>query len=100
MVYAAEKTLNDLGEKVPADVKSQVEDAAAKVREVKDGEDLDSIKKATDTLSEVMQKIGEAAYAQSADNQAPNPEPQSEASTDEQPGEDDEDVVDGEFKQV
>jgi molecular chaperone DnaK len=100
MVYAAEKTLNDLGDKVPADIKGQVEDAAAKVREVKDSEDLEAIKKATDTLSEVMQKIGEAAYAQTAESQAPNPEAQGDTPSGDQPGDGDDDVVEGEFKQV
>jgi molecular chaperone DnaK len=100
MVYAAEKTLTDLGEKAPADLKGQVEDAAAKVREVKDGEDLEAIKNATDALSQVMQKLGEAAYAQTAQSQPPNPESQGEATADEKPGDDDEDVVEGEYKQV
>jgi len=99
MVYSAEKTLNDLGDKVPADIKSQVEDAAAKVREVKDGEDINAIKKATETLETVMQKIGEAAYQQTAETQAPEPQPEGGTPPENEPG-DDEDIVDGEYKQV
>ncbi|MFU8826965.1 MAG: molecular chaperone DnaK [Brevefilum sp.] len=98
MVYSAEKTLTDLGDKVPADLKGQVEDAAAKVREVKDGEDIEAIKSATDALTTIMQKLGEAAYAQTAESTAPDQTPQGETPQD-GPG-DDEDVVDGEFKQV
>jgi molecular chaperone DnaK len=102
MVYSAEKTLVDLGDKVPGDLKGKVEDAAAKVREVKDGEDLETIKKTTDELSEVMQQLGQAAYQQqaAAEGQAQEGNTGSDTSPDAEPGEPDEDVVDGEFKQV
>jgi len=98
MVYSAEKTLKDLGDKVPGDLKQKVEDAAAKVREVKEGEDINAINSATDALTEVLQQLGSAAY------QAQGETPGQEASgggksPDEGPGSD-EDVVDGEFKQV
>lgn len=98
MVYSSEKTLKDLGDKVPGDLKQKVEDAAAKVREVKEGEDINAINSATDALTEVLQQLGSAAY------QAQGETPGQEASgggksPDEGPGSD-EDVVDGEFKQV
>jgi molecular chaperone DnaK len=103
LVYSAEKTLKDLGDKVPDDMKQKVEDAAGKVREVKDGEDINAIKKATETLTEVLQQLGQAAYQQQqqasgedagASDAESNKEPEGES------GSDDEDVVDGEFKQV
>ena len=97
MVYSAEKTLTDLGDKAPADLKTQVEDAAAKVREVKDGEDIEAIKGATNELSQVMQKLGEAAFAQAGQTPPPDPETEGEPPSDDQ---DDGDVVEGEFKQV
>ncbi len=100
MVYSAEKTLKDLGEKVPGDIKQKVEDAAAKVNQVKDGDDLEAIKKATDELSDVMQQLGQAAYQQSAESPTPGETPNSETVPEDEPGEGDEDVVDGEFKQV
>ena len=98
MVYSSEKTLTDLGDKVPADLKSKVEDAAGRVREVKDGEDIESIKKATDELSEVLQQLGQAAYQQSAESQPPAEDNPGETPPGDEPG--DEEVVDGEFKQV
>lgn len=99
MAYSAEKTLKDLGEKVPADLKQKVEDGINKVREVKDGENIESIKKATDALAEILQQLGTAAYQQQASEQAPGSSPESDGSG-EQSGEDDEDIVDGEYKQV
>jgi molecular chaperone DnaK len=60
LVYVAEKSLKDAGDKVPADVKEAVTKSIAAVRAVKDGDALDSIKKASDQLSTDMQKIGSA----------------------------------------
>ena len=101
MVYSAEKTLKDLGDKVPADLKQKVEDAAAKVNEVKDGEDLKAIKSATDNLTEVLQQLGSAAYQQQeAQPEGASGEQAGNKSGDEDSPGDDEDVVDGEFKQV
>jgi molecular chaperone DnaK len=103
LVYSAEKLLKDLGDKVPADKKAQVEDGMAKVREVMTGDDLDAIKQATDALSETLQQVGAAAYQQTepeegAAGPAGNGEPSGESTT-ETPGSDDgEDVVEGEFK--
>ncbi len=58
------KTLKDLEGKVPADLKQKVEDAATKVREVKDGDDANAINTAADQLTEVLQQLGQAAYQQ------------------------------------
>ncbi len=102
MVYSAEKTLKDLGDKVSTDLKQKVEAAADKVREVKDSDDKAAIDTATDSLGEVLQQLGQAAYAQqeqaqpSQDNQPENGS-ESDGST---TTPDDDDVVDGEFKQV
>ncbi len=99
MVYSAEKTLKDLGDKVPDDIKQKVEDAVGKVREVKDGEDLEAINKATDQLTEVLQKVGQAAYQQQqAEGAQPDATPEEGSASDDKSGDDD--VVDGEFKQV
>lgn len=100
MVYSAEKTLKDLGDKVPDDVKQKVKDAAAKVREVKDGEDLDAIKKATDELTEVLQQLGQAAYQQEQPAGESASSGEADKSSDDKSDGDNEDVVDGEFKQV
>ena len=99
MVYSSEKTLKDLGEKVPADIKQKVEDAVIKVREVKDGDDIEQIKQATDALAETLQELGSAAYQQQTSEQSPGSAPSGDATQDKAGGED-EDIVDGEFKQV
>jgi molecular chaperone DnaK len=100
-IYSAEKVLRDLGDKVPGDLKSQVEDKIAKVRQVIDGEDIEAIRKATDELSQVLQQVGASAYQQSE----PGPqagdgdggEPQ-EGPDESPPDDSGEDVIDGEFR--
>ncbi len=69
-VYGAEKVLNELGEKVPAEIKTEVQAAMEEVRKVKDGEDEPAIRKAVDALSQAVQKIGAAAYQQTPPVQA------------------------------
>jgi molecular chaperone DnaK len=66
MIYTAEKSLRDQGDKVPADIKTDVEAKIAELKQVKDGTDLEATKKATEALSLSLQKIGEEmAKAQS-----------------------------------
>ncbi|HEY4494168.1 MAG TPA: molecular chaperone DnaK [Candidatus Paceibacterota bacterium] len=60
IIYTAEKGLKDAGDKVPAEVKSGVEAKISALRALKDGTDVDAIKKATEELSNEMSKIGEA----------------------------------------
>ena len=85
-IYGAEKVLSDLGEKIPADLKAEVQAAVAEVKKVKDSEDEPGIRKAMDALSQVVQKVGTAAY-QAKPAEEPNQKPP------------DENVVDGEVKE-
>ena len=96
MVYTAEKTLRDLGDKVKADVKSDVESKANALKGVLDSASVDELKRKTEELSAAIQKIGAAMYEQpggatpppGASEGGPGPAPE--------PGGDD-DVIDGEF---
>jgi molecular chaperone DnaK len=98
--YAAEKALREFGDKIPADLKSNVEDHVAKVREVMDSEDAESIKSATEALNEVIQQIGAAAYQQAGPEVGTPGGGEPEAGPESAPGDEDEDVVDGEFRNV
>lgn len=73
LVYTAEKSLKDAGDKAPADVKADVEAKIADLKKVKDGTDIEAIKKATDFLSTTLSKVGEAMMkAQQANPQQAN----------------------------
>ncbi|MDP2935275.1 MAG: molecular chaperone DnaK [Dehalococcoidia bacterium] len=62
LAYAAEKTLRDQGDKVPAEIKSEVEGKIAALRSALQGGDVGYIKRASQDLSEAMQKVGSAVY--------------------------------------
>lgn len=64
LIYQSEKALKDAGDKVSAEVKTDVEEKAKLAKEALEGEDVDTIKKATDELSSATSKIGEAMYSQ------------------------------------
>jgi len=67
MVHLAEKSLKDAGDKVPEDVKTEIEGKITAFNEVKDKDDIEAIKKASEELSTSMQKIGEILQKQAAD---------------------------------
>ncbi len=62
LVYTAEKALRDGGDKIPAEVKNEVESKITALKNVKDGTDIDAIRRATQELSTSLQKIGEVLY--------------------------------------
>lgn len=62
VIYTAEKSLRDAGDKAPADVKKLVEEKIAAIKAVKDGNDAGVLKKALDELQAELSKIGEAMY--------------------------------------
>lgn len=62
LVYLAEKSLRDAGDKVLGDIKSSIEAQIQRVKDVKDKDDVDEIRAATQGLSQELQKIGESLY--------------------------------------
>jgi len=65
LVYTTEKFLAENSDKVPEDIKSEVESALADVKKALEGSDIDAIKEATEKAAQVSQKMGTAIYAQS-----------------------------------
>lgn len=63
LVNATETTLNELGDKVPADSKSTVEAAIAEAKTALEGTDIDAIKAATEKLQKASYKLAEVAYS-------------------------------------
>ncbi|MFZ3069680.1 MAG: molecular chaperone DnaK [Anaerolineaceae bacterium] len=96
-VYNSEKTLRDLGDKVPADVKTRVEAAVEKVKSVRDQDDPEAINRDVESLMQTLQEVGQAAYSQ---GQTQNPGSDTPPNNGGQTPPDDGDVVDGDYKQV
>ncbi|WP_328926779.1 molecular chaperone DnaK [Streptomyces sp. NBC_00190] len=63
LVYQTEKFVKDNEDKVPADVRTEVEAAVAELKEKLKGEDTAEIRTATEKLAAVSQKLGQAIYA-------------------------------------
>jgi len=70
MVYATEKTLKDLGDKVTPEEKTKVEEAINKVREALSSESVETINKAKEELMQASHKIAEEMYKQAQAQQA------------------------------
>jgi molecular chaperone DnaK len=92
LVYTAEKTLRDQGDKVPSDLKQQVEGKIAAVRSALQGQDIAYLHRTVQELSEVLQQVGAAVY-----QQAGPPPPGDEGPPGGEPGEG---TVEGEFREV
>ena len=96
MVHQVERSLKDGGDKVPADVKSEAESAIADARKALESDDAATLKTASERLTQVAMKVGEAMYkAESAsaapETAAPGAQGQSKPN---------DNVVDAEFEDV
>jgi molecular chaperone DnaK len=93
LAYTAEKTLQEHGDKVPADLKQQTEEKIASVRSALQGSDVAEIQRTMQELSDTMQQVGASVYQ--------TPPPDAEAPTqEEEPPKTDEGTVEGEFREV
>ena len=70
LVYQTEKFLKDNEDKVPGEVKTEVESAIAELKEKLKGEDTAEIRTATEKVAAVSQKLGQAMYADAQGAQA------------------------------
>jgi molecular chaperone DnaK len=64
VLYTAEKTLKDAGDKVSEEITKEVTEKLEALKKVKDGDSIEDIKQATEALSQAMQKVGSAMYQQ------------------------------------
>jgi len=96
LTYTSEKTLRDHGDKIPADVKQEIDAKIASVKSALQGQDVNAIRNAMQELSQAMQKVGASAYQQPG-----QPPPGGEEPGGEEPGGGGEEgTVEGEFREV
>ncbi|HJX69399.1 MAG TPA: molecular chaperone DnaK, partial [Dehalococcoidia bacterium] len=93
LTYTAEKTLRDYKDKIPADVKKDIDDKIASVKASLQGKDVTAIRNAMQELSQAMQKIGASVYQQPG-------QPGQQPPGGEKPGGGEEGTVEGEFREV
>jgi len=64
LIYVAEKTLREMGEKISSDLKKEVEEKISQLKKAKEGDNIDEIKAKMQNLSLALQKIGAQMYGQ------------------------------------
>ena len=95
LAYSTEQTLNELGDKVPADTKADVEAALAEAKRALEGSDVEAIKAASERLQQAGYKLAEIVYSDQEAATSAQPGPDAGAA---QPGADD--VVDADYEVV
>ena len=93
LLYTSEKTKKDLGDKLSKDQTQKIDDAAAKLREVIKGSDVEKIKAESEAFSKVLQEVGTVIYQQAAAAQAAAQKPEESTGSDKK-------VVDAEYEDV
>jgi len=96
LIHATEKSLADLGDKVPEEEKAGIEEAVAQLKTALEGDDLDDIKAKSETLMQASMKLGEMAYQAQQDAEVGDDDDGPAAA--EAEGADD--VVDADFEEV
>jgi len=104
LVYATEKSLRDLGDKVDAETKSKVEqEIEALKKAIEKGDNVDELKKGIESLTQASHKLAELMYAQATKDQPGQQQPGGggpEAGGGAGEAKSDEDVVDADFEEV
>lgn len=93
LIYQAEKQVNELGDKVPAEAKVQVENFVKELKEAKEKDDYDRIKSLISELQQALYSVGSAIYQQDAASGGAAPEePKSTGG--------DDDVIDADYTET
>jgi molecular chaperone DnaK len=101
LIHSTEKQLAEHGDKVSADIKSEIEKALAEAKTAVESGDSDEMQQKTAALTQAAMKLGEAMYkAQQAETEAAAGPDAGTSGPSEEPAETQEEVVDAEFSEV
>jgi molecular chaperone DnaK len=92
LIYSVEKTLRELGDKAPADLRKEVEEKIAKLREKMEGDDLEAIRRASDEITQASYRLAEMLYRTKAGARDAGTASQSQKGKD--------DVIDADFEEM
>ena len=102
LVYSTEKSVSELGDKLPEEEKTKIEACSEQLKKSLESDDIDAIKSDLEALTQASHKMAELLYSQQAEQQAGDSgdgnadAPESEGKS----GKDDEDIVDADFEEV
>lgn len=100
LIYTAEKAIRDGGDKIAADAKKEINEKIDALKKIKDGDNMEELKRSTDDLSQTVSKIGAQMYQQSQPQAGGDPSAgnQSQESKKEEKGKDG-GAAEGEYKE-
>jgi len=104
LIYSTEKLLKDMGDKVPADMKTKIEEQVGVLKKAVESNDVDQMKKETEALQNLQNELSQRLYAQSSAGGPGGQEAGPGAGAGQQPGGAqqgggaDDDVIDAEFE--
>jgi len=99
LIYATEKSIKELGDKVDAATRSKVEETSAALKKAIEGDNVDEIKRLSEELTQASHKLAEAMYQQASQNGQAQPGAEAQEQAAGSAGQDD-DVVDADFEEV
>ena len=100
LIFQTEKQLNEMGDKIPADKKSAIESALAKLKEAHKAQDIAGIDAASTELNNVLQAAAQDLYNAQAQQQAAGAQQAQPGADASQSGNNGKDVTDVDFEEV
>ena len=102
LIYSTEKSISDLGDKLPEEDKTKIEACSEQLKKSMETDDMDAIKSDLEALTQASHKMAELLYSQQAEQHEDGSEEGSEDApgNDEKSGKDDDDIVDADFEEV
>jgi len=101
LIHTCEKTIKDAGDKIKEESRKEIEEKIDELKKVKDGQDIELLKKANQELEEAIQKIGAAMYEEAKASAETNSKSAPSETKDNNPEEDSkkEEPIEGEFEE-
>jgi len=99
LIYSTERTMRDMGEKVDAKTKQEIETQIGQLKKAMETDDQEAIKREMDQLMQISHKVAEEAYKRAAEQQAASAGAGEQAASGKEKKPDD-DVVDADFEEV
>jgi molecular chaperone DnaK len=101
LIYSTEKSVSELGEKLPEEDKTKIEACSEQLKKSLETDDIDAIKSDLEALTQASHKMAELLYSQAEQQTAASEQGTEDAQDgEEKKGKDDEDIVDADFEEV
>ena len=103
LIYSTEKSISELGEKLPEEDKTKIEACTEQLKKSVESDNIEAIKSDIEALSQASHKMAEMLYSQQQDSQGSKDSEnvsEEQSDGDQKSGKEDEDIVDADFEEV